>query len=452
MKIIIVGAGIIGSNLAKYLTEENHIVFLVEQNEETARKVHEKIDVKVVRGSGTDPKILKQVSIDSADLVVAVTTSDEVNLVVCSLAASLGAKRRIARVRNKALNKELLSSGLTFFYVDEIINPEEVAAHTIIKTIEAPGAREVSDFADGKILLRSFEVLESSPLCNIRIEDMNCNDFPWPFLVVFIIRQGEVKIPKGQSTLKEGDRIYVLLPAGSLGEFLTFINPLTRKAKKVVIYGASDVGIRVAQGLKKNIRDLVLLDENVQAAENAAGILEETRIINGSAAETDILNEAGIEVSDAFIAVSSNDHSNLVSAVLAKKMGAKATIIISQQPDFLSIIDALDIDAIINPRLLAVQQILRLVRGKGVHSMIKLMDCNAEVLEIVPEENSPVTAGPLKDIPFPKDSIVGAVTAGQDVFLANGETHIKAGERVIVFCQENAVKKLQRLFIHKKTL
>ena len=450
MKIIIVGAGVIGSNLAQYLTEENHEVFLIEQNEDTARKVHEKIDVKVVTGSGSDPEVLKQVPIDSADLVVAVTTSDEVNLIVCALAASLGAKRRIARVRNSSLSKELLRAGLSHFHVDEIINPEEVASHSIVKTIGTPGAREVADFADGRILLRSFEIPESSPLCNIKIEDVNPNDFPWPFLIIFIIRAGNVIIPKGSNTLKIGDRIYVLLPAGSLGEFLTFVNPTIRKPKKVVIYGASDIGIRVAQGLTPAIRELVLLDENTVLAENAAGILEGTRIINGSAADTDILNEAGIEAADAFIAVSPNDHSNLISAVLAKKMGAKITIIISQQADYMSIIDALNIDAIVNPRLLAVQQILSLVRGKGIHSMIKLLDCNAEVLEFVPEEGSPVTAAPLKKISFPKDSIVGAVAVGSDAFLANGETHIKAGERVIVFCQDNAVQKLQKLFVKQK--
>ncbi|HOY08601.1 MAG TPA: Trk system potassium transporter TrkA [Candidatus Omnitrophota bacterium] len=450
MKIIVVGAGEIGSNLARFLTEENHEVFLIEQNEETVRKIQEKMDVKIVTGSGADPEILKQVLTGGADLVVAVTTSDEVNLTVCVLASSLGAKRRIARVRNSSLSKELLRSGLSLFHLDEIINPEEVASRSIVRTIETPGAREVADFVDGRILLRAFELPESSPLCNIKLEEVNPNDFPWPFLIVFVIRDGTVIIPKGANTLKVGDRIYVLLPAGSLGEFLTFVDPTIRKPKKAVIYGASDIGIRVAQGLTPIIRDIVLLDENGALAENAASLLEETQIINGSAAEPDMLKEAGIEAADVFVAASSQDHSNLISSVLAKRMGAKTTIIVSQQPAYLSIIDALNIDVIITPRLLAVQQILRFVRGKGVRSMIKLLDCKAEVLEFVPDAGSPVTRALIKNISFPKNSIVGAITVGGEAFLANGETQIKAGERVIVFCQDNAVQKLTKLFVKQK--
>lgn len=450
MKIIVVGAGEIGSNLARFLTEENHEVFLIEQNEETVRKIQEKMDVKIVTGSGADPEILKQVLTGGADLVVAVTTSDEVNLTVSVLASSLGAKRRIARVRNSSLSKELLRSGLSLFHLDEIINPEEVASQSIVRTIETPGAREVADFVDGRILLRAFELPESSPLCNIKLEEVNPNDFPWPFLIVFVIRDGTVIIPKGANTLKVGDRVYVLLPAGSLGEFLTFVDPTIRKPKKAVIYGASDIGIRVAQGLTPIIRDIVLLDENGALAENAASLLEETQIINGSASEPDMLKEAGIEVADVFVAASPHDHSNLISSVLAKRMGAKTTIIVSQQPAYLSIIDALNIDVIITPRLLAVQQILRFVRGKGVRSMIKLLDCKAEVLEFVPDAGSPVTRAPIKNISFPKNSIVGAITVGGEAFLANGETQIKAGERVIVFCQDNAVQKLTKLFVKQK--
>ena len=152
------------------------------------------------------------------------------------------------------------------------------------------------------------------------------------------------------------------------------------------------------------------------------------------------------------MATTNNDHSNLVSAVLAKKMGATRTAIITQQPDYMSIVEALKIDAFINPKLLAVHQILRLVRGKGIHSVTKLMDCDAEALEFIPEPGSPVTKALVKKINFPKDSIVGAVSRKDEVILVNGETKIEAGERVIIFCRESAVKKLQSLFIQKKII
>lgn len=446
MKIIIVGAGTIGINLAKSLTEEKHEVYLIERHGETARRVDEKLDVKVVAGNGADPNTLKKVFVSEADLVIAVTLSDETNLVVCALAASLGAKRRIARVRNTALSKILGEMGREKFSINEIINPELVAARDIVKTIKTPGAREVADFAEGRMLLRSFEIPATSPLCGLKTEELKDEDFPWPFLIIAIIRKDSVIIPKGNTSVEAADCIYVLLPAPSLGEFLSFVNPEIRKPKKVVIYGASDTGERVARTLSDYVRDIILVEEDPQKAKDAAGRLESTRIIQGSAAETDILTECGIEAVDVFIAASNNDHSNLVSAVLAKKMGAKTTIITTQHPDYMSIVDALDIDVIINPRFLAVDQILRLVRGKVISSVTKLLECETEALELIPEAGSPVTKALIKDIRFPKNSIVGAVCREEEVLLADGNTQIKEGDRVIVFCQETAVKKLQGLF------
>jgi len=452
MKIIIVGAGVIGSNLAGSLTEEGHEVYLVEANESTANRIHEKLDVKVVTGSGADPDTLRQVGIDSADMVVAVTTSDETNLVVCSLSAAFGVPRRIARVRSNALGRMFSTLGYERFYIDEIINPERVAAETIVRTIETPGAREVADFAHGKILLRAFDVPESSPVCGMKVEALREEDFPWPFLIIAIIRNKEVVVPSGETTIHPEDRIYTLLPAQSLGEFLSFINPQTKQPQKVIIYGATKIGESVAATLCEHIKDVTLVEEDADLAQGVAGRLEGVRVINGSAAEADILKECGIEAADAFIAASSHDHSNLVSAVLAKRMGAGTTIITTKQPDYTSIVEALDIDVIINPRFLATDQIIRLVRGKGISAMTKLMECDTEAIELMPEAGSTVTKTPINKIKFPKNSIVGAVCSGTEVFLANGDTQIQEGERVIVFCPASAVKKLQALFTNPKNV
>ncbi|MFA5088975.1 MAG: Trk system potassium transporter TrkA [Candidatus Omnitrophota bacterium] len=452
MRIIIVGAGTIGENLAKTLTEEAHEVYLIESNEQRAEKVGEKLDVKVIVGHGADPDALKRAVIFQADLVIAVTDSDETNMVVSSLAAAYGAKRRIARVRSLSLNKALEEFGYQKFNIDEIINPEDVAAQAIVKAIEAPGACEVADFANGKILLRAFDIPKTSPLCGLKIQEIRNEDFPWPMLVVAIVREGVVFIPKGDADIQALDMLYVLLPAPSLGEFLTFVDPNIRKPKKVIIYGAHNIGEKVAFVLSQDIRDIVLVEEDEKTAEKVAGRIGSVRIIHGSACEADILKECGIETADVFIATSENDHSNLVSAVLAKKMGAKATIITTQHPDYMAIIDALDIDVIINPRFLAADQIRRLVRGKGISAVTKLMEGNAEAMELIPEEGSAVTKVPLKEIHFPKNSIVGAIYRGEEVILADGNTQIQAGEKVIVFCQEDAVKKLHDLFTRKKFL
>jgi len=449
MKIIIVGAGRIGINLAKSLSDENNEVYLIERNEQIAGRASEKLDIKVIVGNGADPDILQRAQVSESELVLAVTTSDETNLVVCSLAAMFGAKRRIARVRNTSLSTTLVDFGYHQFNINEIINPELVAAQAIVKIIETPGAREVSDFADGKILLRAFDIPEASPLCGQKIEDLREEDFPWPFLIISIVREDDVIIPKGGTTINAEDRIYALLPPESLGEFLIFINPEVRLPKKVVIYGATITGKHVALGLSEKVRDIVFLEENMEKAKEFAGELGAVRVINGSASEGDILTECGIEAADVFIAASDNDHSNLISSVLAKKMGAKITIITTQQADYRPLIGILDIDAIISPHHIAVEQILHLVRGKGISAVTKLLECDAEAVEFIPEKGSLVTKDVIKNIKFPKNAIIGAVSDNGKAFLANGDTQIKEGEKVIVFCQETAVKKLQELFTRK---
>lgn len=446
MKIIIVGCGKIGRNLAQTISNENNEVYVVESDEEIVSKISDKLDVEVIQGNGADPDILKRAKVSSADLVLAVTASDETNLVVCSLAAQLGAKRRIARVRQLSLSAMLDTCGQKEFHIDQMINPELVAADTIIKAVQSPGSTEVADFADGQLLLRGFDIGPQSSLCGQRLEDLRDEDFPWPFLIVAIIRQESVFIPKGDAVITEGDHIYVLLPYSSLAEILTYIAPDVSIPQKVLISGATLTGIRIAKKIREKIKDVTLVEEDEELAERVAGELEGVRVIRGTVTEADILNECGIEAVDVFIAATNDDHINLISAVLAKQLGASQTQIITHQQDYFTLADSLKIDVVINPQILAVEQILRLVRGGGIHSVTKLMECNAEALEFVAEEGSAVTRQALKSLVFPKDAIVGAVITERAVFLAKGDTQIQAGQRVIVFCREHAIKKLQTMF------
>lgn len=449
MKITIVGAGRIGRGLAKALSQENQEVSLIENNEERIRMVEGKIDVKVIFGSGSDPEILKKANVAQADLVIAVTRSDETNIVVCQLADLFGAKRKIARVRKTSLSNELSNLGYQKFNIDEIINPELVAAQAIIKAIKTPGAAEVGDFENGRLLLRAFDISKNSPLCGLKIGELKDEDFPWPFLIVAIARNHEVIIPKGETSIQADDRLFVLLPPDSAAEFLTFINPEIRKPEKVIVYGATNVGEYVAKTLSGHVRDLILLEENSERAAEMANLLEGTKIIHGSPSDKDILIECGVEAADIFVAASNNDYANLISAVLAKKMGAKMTIIVTQQLDYMPIIDTLDVNMVVNPHILAVDQILSKVRGKEVSAVTKFLEIDAEALELIPEKDSPITKAPIKNIHFPKNAIIGAIFRESEVILAKGDNQIKETDKVIVFCQELALKKVQKLFTHK---
>lgn len=440
------GAGRIGLNLAKTLSEENNEVHLIELNEEKSRRIGDKLDVITIVGNGASPEILEKAGIIDADLVLAVTTSDETNLVVCALAASFGAKRRIARVRNTSLSKRLSKIGYSSFHIDELINPELLAAQSIVKIIQAPGSSEVADFADGRILLRSFDISTASPLCGMKLEELNDEDFPWPFVVITVLRDEKNIVPRGDTTIMDKDLIYVLLPVSSLGEFLTYVDPDAKMPEKIIIHGATITGQFVAESLHNKVKNITIIEEDPETARRVAAELEGIIVVNGSGSEADILTECGIEAADAFIATSRDDHNNFISSVLAKSMGAKETIIISQKQDYLPIINALDIDAIINPHTLAIEQILHLVRGGRISSVAKLFECDAEAIELIPEEGSAVTKDLIRNIKFPKNTVVGAVYGKDHLDLAKGDMQIKAGEKVIIFSHAESIKKLQELF------
>lgn len=451
-KLIVCGAGVIGSNLAKNLSEEGHEVNLIEQKQNVAARAGEKLDVQVTVGSAFEPQVLEAAGISQADMVIAVTNSDVANLAICSLAAAYGAKKMIARVRDMALSEMVEHHGHEHFHVDEIINPDEVTAQTIVKIMEAPGSREVADFAGDRILLRSFDVPGESPLVGERLGDLRESDFPWPFIMVAVNRDGKVSIPRGDDVIEAGDRIYVLLPKGSLAEFLTFVYPSVRLPKRVIIYGATNTGTSLARSLSERIPDVVLLEENRSRAQKVAGELDNVRVINGLASDADILRECGVEVADVYIAVSASDHHNLISAVLAKQMGAKTTVITTHEPDYTPIVGGLGIDAFINPRLLATDLIMRIVRGERISHVATLPEVKAEVLELVAEPESPITRKPLRDLKFPKNSIIGAISREDEVVLASGDSQVRAGEPVVVFCHEDAVPQVEKLFTKRKLL
>ena len=444
MNIIIVGAGRIGRNLSKLLSAEDHQVYLIENNKEDIQRFADKLDVKMLYGSGSDPDVLKKANIERTDLVLAVTTSDETNLIICSLATMFGAKRCIARVRKTVLRDTLKEAGYEKFGISELINPELVAADTVAKIVQTPGASETAEFAEGKILLRGFDIKGSSPLNGIKVSDLGEDDFPWPFLIVSVVRKNNVVIVDGDTKLEERDHIYVLLPAFSLPEFLTFIDPEIKMPKKVVIYGATFTGRHVAMNLVDKVKNIVIIEEDKERAEKIALRLDEVTVLHGSGTDVDLLAESGIDVADVFVAASKDDHGNFISSVLAKNMGAKQTIIVTQQPDYMIVADSLNVDAIISPHVLAADHILKLVRGRNIRTIAQMMESETEAMELVVGEGAGIVKDCVKNLKFPKGAILGAVCKGRDVQLANGKTRVCPGDEIIIFCKQDSIKKVQQ--------
>jgi len=450
MKIIIIGAGSIGTNIARQLEKENHEVYIVESDRDLALRVNEKIDAKVIIGNSTDPNVLRNAGIEKADIIVAVTHSDEVNLIVCSLADAMSGALKIARIRNTSLVKLIEQKGYDFFHIDEIITPEKISSEILANIIEDYGAKDAIDFADGKILLRAFNIQKTSPICCQEINAVKKKEKDLKFLIVAIKRKGNVFFPRGDTKIEENDRIYALFPSDQKIKFLNMINPDFYIPKKLIIFGASTITKMLIEKIRDFIEEIVVIEPDEKKAEKISEETESLLVINGIATDAEILNEAGIKTADFFIAASQDEHSNLVSAVLAKKLGAKSTAIISYQSDLKVIIDTMGIDILINPRILAAYYILRFVRGTKIRHIAKLANIGIEAIELIPEKNSPITKKEIKDIKFPKDSIAGAYVRNGKSFLVDGNVKINEGEPVIVFCSDKSSQSLIELFSVKK--
>lgn len=447
MKILIVGAGAVGFNLAKQLSSEGHNVSLVEKDPHTARRINEKLDVLLVTGSGSTPSILESARIKESDIVLAVTDSDEVNLTVCLLAHWYGVERKIARLRNEEYTREGSFIREKQFFIDHIINPDFITVDSVLKVIETPGANYVADFAEASILFRGFHVPPDAPIVGRRLEELKEFSSTDSFLIVAIQRKDEMFIPAGQTQIEPEDTIFVLVARVGLPFLLPIVNRRAMEAQRVIIYGASRVGIQLAQLLERKVKMVVLVEPDEDKAQLAASRLSEATILHGQATETEILKEVTMEVVDFFVGAAEDEEANILSCLLAKKQYAKKTIVITKDPDYVPIFGSIGMDVVINPRLFTVSSILQHVIRGPILSMVKLFDkSEAEAIEMVVEKKSKIVDKPLKQIHFPKGSILGTIIRNGEMILPHGDFLLAPGDRAIVFTMPQVREKVQSLF------
>ncbi|MCZ6603381.1 MAG: Trk system potassium transporter TrkA [Planctomycetota bacterium] len=445
MRILVVGAGVVGSNLASQLSLEGHDIAVIEEKQEIVRRLSDRLDIYAVQGNGGSPSVLEQAGIKESQMVIAVTESDTLNMTVCLLAHQRGVETKIARVRNpeySSLQKD--------FHIDRMINPEGLVVESILKLIEVPGTTEVADFADGRLLLRAFDVAADSKLTGKYLHQVKPLMEGSPFVVVGISRGEEFLIPSGKDRFYAGDRILVLLPKTSLSRFLVLLNLEERPAEKAVLYGAGRLGIKVAARLEGILDKLVVIEPDEEKAAAASSQLFQALVLRGQATDLDLLWEADIQTADYFLALGSDEESNVMSSLLAKKHGAKRAIVLTQQPDYVPILDSIGLDIIINPRLVTVSAILQHLRRGRILSVVKFHEREGEAIELVAEPHSGSVGKPLKNLKIPKGAIVGAVFRDGEAVIPDGETIIEPNQRLIVFALPEAIPKVEILFSRKK--
>lgn len=450
MKILITGAGAVGSNLARQLSDEGHDIAVVEGDQSNVDRLAERMDALVVRGNATSPSVLESAGIEGADMVIAVTDADEINIVVCMLATHYGVVTTVARIRNEELSGP--SSPIKFgssveARIDRVINPERVTVNSIMDLIATPGSTDAAEFANGAVLLRGFDVLPDAPIAGRTLAELEKITPTNQFLIVGIYRNQKMMIvARGKERILAGDKIFVLLARETAALFLPIVNRHVWETKKVIIFGAGRTGLMLAERLERVIDNIAVIEPDEDRAEQAAAQLDRTLVLKGVGTDIEVLKEANVEAADFFISAFEDEESMLLAALLAKKQGAKKAIVITSEPDYVPIISSLDIHAVINPRLLTVSAILRYVRRGKVLSVVKLADSDAEVIEMAAVAGSKIVGEPLRDIRFPENSIVGAVYHGGVMTIPHGDSVIEPGDKVIVFALPDALPKVQALF------
>ena len=446
MKILIVGAGAVGFNIAGQLSREGHDISVVEENPELVQRIAEKLDVFVVAGNGSSPRVLEYAGVNDAQIVLAVTNSDEVNIIVCMLASQYGQKVKIARIRNNEFTGKDSLFKQNKFYVDHMINPEQIIVDSIIKIIETPGATFAIDFPTGDVLLRGFHVPEDAPIVGKKFSELEGIEYTDSFLIVSIQRNDEMIIPTSETEILPEDEIFVLVSKVGLPYFLPMINRRAGEVDRVIIYKTSLTGLQLAKRLENSSINVTMIEPKKDKAEMAAAELKNTIILHGDATDIDLLKEASIKDTDFFIALSEDEQTNLLTSLLAKKYGAKKTIVLTNEPGLVPIINQVNVDVVVNPRLVTASSILQHVRRGQILSIAKLGDSEAEAIELMAEEGSDIVRKQLNKIRFPKGSLLGAIIRDGAMLLPKGINNIQPGESVIVFTLPDAIEKVQALF------
>ena len=450
MRIVVVGAGVVGFHLAERLSAEGHRITIIDADPDLVHRIDERLNVQAILGNAASPRILRRAKADSADLVISVTDRDETNIVVSLLAKSLGASKVVVRLRNAELSSAASPLSPETYGADLVVNPVDATAEKLRRLVRNPGAFDVSDFADGEMLLWGYQVEKGSPLDGLVLKDLRERYDRIPGLIVAISRDGELMIPRGDDQLIRGDHIYVFLPRNETAEFRSIAHPEVEKVEQVFIAGATRLGKAVARRLESDVKSIVLVEKDRKRAEKASEELEKTLVLHGNITDADFVKENRIGDADYFLSLESEDAENLTNALLVNKLGVRRILIRSEQDQFQPVLRQAAVGEAVNPRRITVSAILRDIRRGRVVAVSQVGESGAEAREYEVTGDQAVCGKKVKDLHLPKDSIIGAIQRGEEVSTAVGDSVIQEGDHVIIFALPEAVDAIEKVFTRRR--
>ena len=431
--------------MATMLSKEYHDVTVIDPDAQKLEELSGSADVVTIEGSATSISVLNEANVKRADLFIAVSTSEEANIVGAAVAKRLGVKKAIARIDRYELlennNKEIfLNLG-----IDSLIYPEKLAAQEVITLLDQTNSTEFVSFSDGMLSLLVIKLDEESPLLGKTLQQCTPNVANLDYRAVAISREGSTIIPRATDVFELGDMVYVIANRNGVKDVEEHSGKRNFEVNNLMILGGSRIAVHVASALEEKM-NVKIIEENRERSMVLSEKFQNVLVINGDGRNTDLLIEEGLPYMDAFVAVTGDSETNILSCLVAKRLGVRRTIAEIENINYIRLAESMDIDTVINKKLITASRIFRYTMNTDVSSIKCLTGTEAEVLEFVVKPGAPVTRGTLKQVSFPSDAIVGGVVRGDYTYIVKGDSELKAYDRVVVFALPSAINKIGKFF------
>jgi trk system potassium uptake protein TrkA len=448
LKIVIIGAGEIGYDLASILSKEKHDVIVLDRDKQALEKVTENLDVLCLEGNATSAKDLVEAGVKDADILIAVTSIDEVNMIASMMSNRLGAEMVIARVRSDELSRPNAPLKSTDLGIDVLIHPEQSAALEIVRLIKRASASDLVNLADGRMQMIGLRIGKESPLVGKSLVEYAEEFSELTFRVVAISRKGLTIIPSGSVRIQEYDQLFVMAKTDTIPKIIKTTGKPDVEIDRIMIAGGTAIGAMIARILCQEDKkwNIKLIEPDHDKAVELAEELKDVLVLNGNPTDPDLLATEGITDTDAFISVTEDEESNIISCLMAKHLEVQKTVALVSKSDYIPLSQTIGLDAAINKKSAASNEIHRHVRGGRVISVTALQGIKAEVIELQAAPKSDVVKKPIRKIRFPDGCVVGGILSNGSTDIATGQSQIKANDRVIIFCLPEAVDKVTSLF------
>jgi len=450
LKVLIVGAGEVGFHIASHLARENKDVVIIDNDPAAIRHVSDNIDVKVVNGPGSSPVILEESGIKEAEILLAVTNSDEINLVACLVSNLISpSTKKIARIRHADYDKYNETFREHAPHIDTLINPEVEVVKTIDRLLKVPCAAEVEEFSDGRVKFVGIHLDKSAQLVGVRLSDIYAVTGKQSPLISAVVRDEELIIPRGNHRLKAGDLIYFISEKDRLIESLSIFDKHVEPIDRVMIIGGGSIGFRLATLLEKDSVYTKIIEKNSDRCTELAEKLNKAVVLHGDGSDQELLRAENVRNMDVVVTLTNDEETNILTSLLAKRMGAPKIITKISKFSYFPLMSMIGLEQVVSPRLSAINTIIQHIRRGKVLSTKSIKDEQAEIMEAVALETSDIVGKPIKEISIPEGALVTSIIRNDTVIIPTGESVIEPGDRIIIFAKRQAIPKIEKILAVK---